>query len=221
MNVLTQWLTRRVEFPYQGKAWRLVFTYRVLFRCQEMTGKDMLAEDMANPSASLVRALLYSALLEAGAQCSIENVGKALGRVGIPAARKKVIAAWLASMPDPEPESQAAGEEEASDPQFGWMDVWAVARELHGLAPADWLDMTPRMFYALQKVRLDQMRREELLVGMLCATSANFSFCRPEQPISAESFMLHKFPEGKKKDSGPVTGEMIMAKMKPRIIRKR
>ena len=51
--------------------------------------------------------------------------------------------------------------------------------------------MTPRLIYALRKRQIERMQREELLVGILAATSANFSFCKPETPLSPESFMLH------------------------------
>jgi hypothetical protein len=53
--------------------------------------------------------------------------------------------------------------------------------------------MTPRMMHALRKRQLEHMQREELLVGMIASTTANFGFCRPENPISAEDFMLHPF----------------------------
>ena len=68
--------------------------------------------------------------------------------------------------------------------------------------------MTPRMLQALRKRMLKNLQREELLVGILASTSANFSFCRPDRPLSPESFMLHPFPPEPPK---PVTGEDIMA----------
>jgi hypothetical protein len=67
--------------------------------------------------------------------------------------------------------------------------------------------MTPRHIHALRKRQIEQYQREELLVGIISATSANFSFCRPEQPISPETFMLHPLPPEPVK---PVTGEDIM-----------
>jgi hypothetical protein len=68
--------------------------------------------------------------------------------------------------------------------------------------------MTPRQLYALRKRKLEQMQREELLVGIIASTSANFSFCRPDKPLHAERFMLHPFPV---EEDEPVTGEEIMA----------
>ena len=55
--------------------------------------------------------------------------------------------------------------------------------------------MTPRMLHALRKRQIEQFQREELLVGIISATSANFSFCRPDKPLSPESFMLHPLPK--------------------------
>lgn len=75
--------------------------------------------------------------------------------------------------------------------------------------------MTPRQLYAIRKRRLDNFRREELLVGIIAATSANYSFCRPEKAISPTAFMLHKLPEPKRelKPVTKVTGDMIRAKL--------
>jgi len=70
--------------------------------------------------------------------------------------------------------------------------------------------MTPRQLFALRMQRVKQMQREELLVGIIASTSANFSFCRPEEAISAESFMLHPFPPDEEED-GELTGEDFMA----------
>lgn len=69
-----------------------------------------------------------------------------------------------------------------------------MARIDLGLSDDEWLDMTPRQFAALRIRHIQKMQREELLVGIMASTSANFSFCRPDRPISPESFMLHPFP---------------------------
>jgi hypothetical protein len=68
--------------------------------------------------------------------------------------------------------------------------------------------MTPRQVHALLKRQLATWQREELLVGIIASTTANFSFCRPDQPLEAESFMLHPLPE---KDVEGLTGEQVMA----------
>ena len=67
--------------------------------------------------------------------------------------------------------------------------------------------MTPRQVHALLKRQVKTWQREELLVGILASTTANFSFCRPDEPLEAESFMLHKIPE----DDDGLTGEDVMA----------
>jgi hypothetical protein len=202
---LAQRLTRRVEFRIAGQAWPLVITYRVLLDCQELAGVDMLGQNLGDPSASLLRALVYCALQYAGAPCSIDDVGRAIARA--PRKARRILAeAWRASLPDPEPAS--SGQHTGSP--LTWIDVWAAACGEHNLSADEWLDMTPRQFRALEDLRLDRMRREEFLVGILAATTANFSFCAPKKPLSAESFLLHKLPAAPQPE---ITGEYIMSQV--------
>lgn len=91
------------------------------------------------------------------------------------------------------------------------MEAWSIARQELGLTDEEWLEMTPRMLHALRKRQIEQLQREELLVGIISATSANFSFCKPERPLSPEVFMLHPFPPQPPKQ---LTGEDIMAAFK-------
>jgi len=64
------------------------------------------------------------------------------------------------------------------------------------------------MLHELRKRQIEQLQREELLVGIISATSANFSFCRPKAPLGPELFMLHPFPA---EPVGQITGEDIMS----------
>jgi hypothetical protein len=93
-------------------------------------------------------------------------------------------------------------------PPLTWMEAWSIARQDLRLGDDEWLEMTPRMLHALRKRQIEQMQREELLVGILASTTANFSFCAPEKPLHPEIFMLHPLPPQPTK---PVTGEDIMA----------
>jgi hypothetical protein len=77
------------------------------------------------------------------------------------------------------------------------------------LSSEEWLEMTPRQVHALLKRQVKSWQREELLVGILASTTANFSFCRPDEPILAEDFMVHKLPEAAEPDG--LTGEQVMA----------
>jgi hypothetical protein len=70
--------------------------------------------------------------------------------------------------------------------------------------------MTPRQIHALRERELEQMQREEILVGIIASTSANFSFCRPETPLSPELFMLHQLINTSEQQTA-VTGEDVMA----------
>ena len=67
--------------------------------------------------------------------------------------------------------------------------------------------MTPRQVHALLKRQVKTWQREELLVGIIASTTANFSFCRPAEALEAESFMLHPIEE----DAEGLTGEDVMA----------
>ena len=67
--------------------------------------------------------------------------------------------------------------------------------------------MTPRQVHALLKRQVKTWQREELLVGIIASTTANFSFCRPAEPLAAEDFMLHPIEE----DAQGLTGEDVMA----------
>jgi len=69
--------------------------------------------------------------------------------------------------------------------------------------------MTPRQLHTLRKREIERMQREELLVGILASTSANFSFCRPERPLTPESFMLHPIKPEAVEASTP--GERLLA----------
>jgi hypothetical protein len=124
--------------------------------------------------------------------------------------RSVILEAWAASMPEPQPAS--VKKPTAPAKRRGWMDVWAGATSKHGLGLSgdDWLAMTPRQVDALQRVHLEQMQHEELLVGILAAEIVNTSHYRPKQPRTAESFMIHPLPE---KQLPITTGDDIMESM--------
>lgn len=77
-----------------------------------------------------------------------------------------------------------------------------------GLTDEEWLEMTPRQLQALRKRQVEIFQRQELLVGILASTTANYSFCRPETPIQPSEFMLHPLPKPKPQ---PLRGETLMA----------
>jgi hypothetical protein len=68
--------------------------------------------------------------------------------------------------------------------------------------------MTPRQLQSLRKRKLEAMQREELLVGLICSASVNYSFCHPEKPVPPTYWMLHPPPPEKLK---PLTGDDILA----------
>lgn len=211
--MLPEWLIPRVGFLYDGQSWPLLFTHRVLLACEQETRVDMLAANLADPSAGLLRALLFFALERAGAECTREQVGALITPRSLPRIRATLLAAWAASMPAPEPDRKNSASPPEKKRKLTWLDAWAEAtsRDGLGLSEEQWLDMTPRQTGALQKLRMDQMQREEMLVGILASTVANYGYCRPDKPRSAESFMIHPLPEAAEE---PVTGEYMMRQMK-------
>jgi hypothetical protein len=206
--MLARWLTKRVEFSLGGQKWPLVFTHRALFFCEELTGMDMLTTSLVDSSATLIRALIFAALDCAGAKCSLPVVGEEINRVGISRARIALVTAWAASMVPVEPETKDSYAEHRPT----WLDAWAIARQDLKLSDNEWLDMTPRQFAALQKARLKEMQREELLVGKIEAAVKNYSMRAPKKWVSPHDLMIHKFP----KPTTPtfLSGEFILSQFK-------
>jgi hypothetical protein len=196
-RIIAELLTRRVEFSYEGRPWPLIFTHRALLQCENLTALDMLQQTIGAPSASLLRALLFSALSCAGAHCSIKQIGQRISPRTIDSIRETVVKAWIASMAEPEEDEDEEKPQEYDRKKFTWLEAWAIARYDLRLSDEEWLDMTPRQFRALQKARLEKMQREELMNGMLAATFENFSMGAPKTPSKADDFMLHKIKQPK------------------------
>jgi hypothetical protein len=195
-----------------GRRWWLRITYRVLLACEEAADVDMLSAsmDVSRPSARLMLALLWAALASAGAPWSLREAGARVDLRSLPGVQRALLEAWISSMPDAAP-AKSAKKAPRKRPAT-WLDVWAVARGELGLSEEEWLDMTPRQLAALHEVRTERLRREEWLVGTIAATVANFGFRAPARALSAETFMIHEFDPA---PEVPVTGEMIMAVLRP------
>jgi len=214
--VLPECLHSPVFFAFQGKKWRLLFTHRVLLSCEALTGVDMLAANLGNPPAALVRALLFCALERAGAGCTIDLVGRLITARSLRSIRIVVLEAWRASMPDPKPAPAKPKDPKDSDggpEKLTWMKAWAeaVSQDGLGLSEEQWLEQTPRQTGALEDLLLEQRQREELLCGIIASTMANYGYRAPDKPRTSESFMLHPFA---KKKPGPVTGDDIQREMR-------
>lgn len=209
-------ITGGAPFEMDGRRWWLRITHRVLLECEEASGVGMLDGGAAVQSmpAALLRALLWSALRSAGSAWSMAEVGARLGSLrSVASARAAVTEAWIQSMPAAKTKpAEAARLSQAPAKPMTWRSVWASAREEMRLGDEEWLEMTPAQVEALRESRLRQMQREELLVGLVASTVANFGFRAPSRAMRAESFMLHPFEET---PAGPVTGEMVMAVLAP------
>jgi hypothetical protein len=196
-----------------GGRWWLRITHRVLLACEEETGVELLE---GGPAIGEMPARLLRSLLRETLQEEWGRVAAMLTTLpAVSTARRAMIAAWSASMPDP---SAAPVKSERLPPEkpLTWPEAWASATSRYelGLTDEQWLEMTPRQVEALRRVRLRAMQREELLNGLLAATVANFGARAPARAMRAESFMLHPF-EAQPEEQGPVTGETIMAMLAP------
>lgn len=101
-------LIQKVQVHLDGKDWRLVITHNTLIECEDLTGLNLLTGEVniIRPSAKLVRALLYLSLKHAGAKYTLDQVGELITPQNIVAVQEGLLAAWAASMPDPEEEKE-------------------------------------------------------------------------------------------------------------------
>ena len=198
-------LTKPVELWACGRKWQLLITHRVLLDIGELTGMDAMRVNLARPSALVLRAVLFAVLREAGAVISLEGAGGMLRPGAAASIRASLIAAWRASMPDPEEEEKPVSA--SAEPPLTALEAWATARYDLRLSDEEWLSMTPRMLHALSQHRLESMRWSELMMGVLCAHTVNHSFSAPKKPTSPRSYMLHPWPE----NCLPVYGETLIS----------
>lgn len=213
MSDLAARLTSRVELDLDRRVWPLVLTHRVLLECEELTGVPLLAE-VNLLSAKLIRALLFCALKRAGAPYTLKQVGDRIRPKSIDRIHEAVRSAWVAAMPEPEEDDEDVKptRRKKKPKPLTWLNAWAMARHDLHLSADEWLDMTPRQFHALKQRQMERWQREELLVGIIAATSANFSMCHPKRPLRADSFMLHPL---KAEPEEPMTGDELMAAFAP------
>lgn len=207
-----------------GRKWHLLATYRVLLDCEEETGIDMLSSVQAvtEPSTKAFRALLWAMMRRHEPLLSQQEVGSMLSPRNLPEARRAVVRAFVASMPPPEKRRKPSEDEEEAPKKhpMTWVDTQAAAwMELH-LSDEQWMGLTPRQFQAFRRKVIEQQRREEMLVGQICATFVNYSG-RVKQWKRPQDFLTHKFPIDEEEEQQPqqLTGEMIMkqvSKMKQR-----
>lgn len=105
---------KRVTVILEGREWPLVITHNVLIDCEEMTGLNVLTGgvNLARPSATLIRALLFLSLRRAGAKYTLAQVGDMVHPGNMAEIMKGLGEAWKASNPDPEPEPEEDGEQD-------------------------------------------------------------------------------------------------------------
>ena len=189
--MLAHQLTKRVEISNGTAKWRIAFTHRVLLEIEELTGMGAMQIHLADLSASLLRAVLFAVLREAGAKTSLKEAGEILRPGAMPKIRALLIDAWLASMPEIERDEEGQSSAGKTDEPLTTLDAWAKARYDLLLSDDEWLSMTPRMLHALSKRRLESSRQFELMISVLCAHTVNHSFHAPKNSTAPRSYMLH------------------------------
>lgn len=203
--LITELLTRRVEIALGSERHPIVFTHRVLLDIEAALNVSIANGDfnITGMSAKALRTVLFVALSHSGAKYSAREIGSMLGLRGLTAARQGVFDAWVAAMPEKD-----RGHRKGGDGKLTWMEIWGNNRQQLGITNEEWLDMTPRMVQALDRARMDGLRQNELMLSRISSTVANYGFCRPQQPLPDDHFMIHPYP---KDDGGPPTGEFIMS----------
>ena len=69
------------------------------------------------------------------------------------------------------------------------MHLWSEARVTLRLSDEEFYALTPRQFAILRKFHGYEVRHRELLNGLVCSTTANYSMGAPEKPLKAADFM--------------------------------
>jgi hypothetical protein len=203
--LITALLTRHVEVRLGEERYPIVFTHRVLLDIEAALNVSIVNGEfnIAGMSAKALRTVLFVALSYSGVKYSAQEIGTKLGLRGFSAARQAVFDAWVAAMPEHEP-----GDSGGKRKTRTWMEVWGNNRQQLGLSDQEWLDMTPRMAQCLDRARMDTVRQNELRLSRIASTVANYGFCRPQQPLADDHFMMHPYP--KEEPTDPPTGEYII-----------
>lgn len=205
--MLAERLTPRVELAIGGARWPVLFTHEVLLDIEGLTGHSVLhgQVNLWNPSASVLRAVLYLVLRRAGAGYSLQDAGRLLAPGQGAGVRRQLQAGWIASMPEPEA-AETGREGERRRRASAWMEAWADNREHLRLTDAEWLAMTPRMVQTLSRHHLESIRQREYLLSRIGANVVNFGFCHPNPPLPDDVFMQHPW----KKRGAAQTGDDVL-----------
>lgn len=73
-----------------------------------------------------------------------------------------------------------------------WLNLWSTARYDLQLTDEEFWHMTGRQLSALTRRHKQASEREHYLVGLLASVTANFSMCRPKEPLTPSDFMPNR-----------------------------
>jgi hypothetical protein len=78
--------------------------------------------------------------------------------------------------------------------------------------------MTPRQFFALLKRHKQHQERERVLVASLQCVIANFSMCRPTEPLTVDDFIERGKPERSNEEiAADITAKFQILSVRPGV----
>jgi hypothetical protein len=90
-----------VPLVLNGRTLFLAFDFNAIATAESVTGLELLNSiDLQNLNAGKFRALLYSALLKAQPDITIEEVGSMINFTSLPAITVALVHAWTGSQPE-------------------------------------------------------------------------------------------------------------------------
>lgn len=70
--------------------------------------------------------------------------------------------------------------------------MWSAARYDLGLSEAEFWKLTGKQLSHLIRRHKGSQDRQQLLVGLLASVTANYSMCRPKEPLVPADFMPNR-----------------------------
>lgn len=92
---------------------RLVFDFNAIVHAEKVTGLNLIKAMVSELDATRTRGLLWAALLKEHAELTLEEVGGWLHPRNLSVVRDALIATWFGSIPEPDAEAKAKGEDQA------------------------------------------------------------------------------------------------------------
>lgn len=179
-----------------GVTYSLLFDFEAIALAERITSRSLLAgmRQQADETLtiSFVGDMLYACLHAKHPKITYSKAKALVTRKTMVHIWGAIMRAWDAGLAEPDPDKVVEGADPTPDQrsnQLRWLDLWANARyDLH-LSEAEFWHLTGRQLSALSRRRRQHDDREQILVGILASTTANFSMCHPKEPLTPADFM--------------------------------